>query len=310
VLRPRRSTISKVKPNDDYNRLFKLYQSIVSGNLDSFLSFNRKDILKARLTSYRRNTLHMAVWHQQEEIVQFICKDETLQSLINHTDENGDTPVHLAVEVKNERIYKLLIEAGGDLQAMNKQNEKPLQGMDDGKHNEEYYQSVYTFSQTTTQFNTANSNTTPTLISKLVSLQTETPATRQRVNRETSLIPLTVPLITVNNSRVSVSVSATGEEATDFDHHTFSVMESSAVILANKNAKESKEAFSQLVMPSNSDNGGVSASSKTSINSRSSRFDSRLETRIPKEVFYGPNKIAQVPPPDSDRWLTEVNYDS
>lgn len=308
MLRPRRSTISKVKPSDDYDRLFKLYQSIVSGNLDSFLSFNRKDILKARLTSYRRNTLHMAVWHQQEEIVRFICQDETLQSLINHTDGNGDTPVHLAVEVKNEKIYKLLIEAGGDLQAVNKQNEKPPQAMDDGRHTDECYQSVYTFTQTTTQFNTANSNTTPTLISKLVSLQTETPATRQRVNRETSITPLTVPLITVNNSRVSVSVSATGEEATDFDHHTCSVMESSAVILANKSAKESKEAFSQLVFPSNSDNGG--ALSKTSVNSRSSRFDSRLETRIPKDVFYGSNKIAQLPPPDSDRWLAEVDYDS
>ena len=103
-------------------------------------------------------------------------------------------------------------------------------------------------------------------------------------------------------------MSANGEEPIDYEPHTMSVMESSAVILANKSAKESKEAFSQLIMPMNSETGGNL--SRTSFNSRSSKFDSKLETRIPKEVFYGLNKIAQIPPPDSDRWLTEVDYDS
>lgn len=77
----------------------------------------------------------MAVWHQQAEIVEFICQDETLQSLINHCDEvilslenrkinfwqqNGDTPLHLAVEVKNEKIYKLLMDVSGSLHTVNK----------------------------------------------------------------------------------------------------------------------------------------------------------------------------------------------
>lgn len=96
-------------------------------------------------------------------------------------------------------------------------------------------------------------------------------------------------------------MSATGDEGLDFEpHHSLNIMENSAISLANSN---------KLMMPSNLENG--TNPSKISINSRSSgRFDSRLETRIPKDVFYDTGKLAPLPPPDSDRWLTEVDYDS
>ncbi len=62
-------------------------------------------------------------------------------------------------------------------------------------------------------------------------------------------------------------------------------------------------------MPSNLEMG--TNPSKISINSRSSgRFDSRLEVRLPKELSYETNKLRPLPPPDSDRWLTEADYDS
>jgi ankyrin repeat protein len=244
----------------------------------------------------------MAVYHKQIQIVEFICQDETLQSLINHCDKNGETPFHLACFTKNEAIIKLITEVGAKINHENRQNEKPPQVVDEENSNKDIYQSVYTFTQQTTQVNTVTltNTTTPTLTSKLSALQNESPSFRPQ-DKRTSIIPLGVPLITVNNSRVSVSVSATDNEGLDFDpHHSLNLMENSAISLVNSN---------KLVMPSNLENG--TNPSKISINSRSSgRYDSRLEVRLPKELSYETNKLAPLPPPDSDRWLTEVDYDS
>lgn len=75
--------------------------------------------------------------------------------------------------------------------------------VDEENSNKDIYQSVYTFTQQTTQVNTVtNTNTTtPTLTSKLSALQNESPSMRPQ-DKRTSIIPLGVPLITVNNSRV------------------------------------------------------------------------------------------------------------
>jgi len=61
------------------------------------------------------------VW--QNDIIFVECGVELPN--LNHQDNNGDTPLHLAVKNQNFEIIKFLVEHGADLSIKNEQNQTP-----------------------------------------------------------------------------------------------------------------------------------------------------------------------------------------
>ncbi|CAM0144819.1 unnamed protein product [Urochloa decumbens] len=56
------------------------------------------------------NLLHCAVEHDQETVVRYICQNDTFAVLLNSTDYEGNTPLHLAVKHGFPRIVSLLLQ--------------------------------------------------------------------------------------------------------------------------------------------------------------------------------------------------------
>nr|XP_034578440.1 ankyrin repeat-containing protein At5g02620-like isoform X2 [Setaria viridis] len=57
-----------------------------------------------------RNLLHCAVEHNSYRLVRFICQKYTIATLLNGTDYEGNTPLHLAVKYGFIRIVSTLLE--------------------------------------------------------------------------------------------------------------------------------------------------------------------------------------------------------
>ena len=57
-----------------------------------------------------RNLLHCAVEHHQETVVRHICQNDAFAVLLNATDYEGNTPLHLAVKHGFPRIVSLLLQ--------------------------------------------------------------------------------------------------------------------------------------------------------------------------------------------------------
>ena len=55
-----------------------------------------------------RNLLHCAVEHDQETVVRYICQNDAFAVLLNATEHEGNTPLHLAVKHGFPRIVSLL----------------------------------------------------------------------------------------------------------------------------------------------------------------------------------------------------------
>lgn len=56
-----------------------------------------------------RNLLHVAVEHEKETVVRHICQNNMFAMLLNATDYDGNTPLHLAVKYSYPRIFGLLM---------------------------------------------------------------------------------------------------------------------------------------------------------------------------------------------------------
>jgi ankyrin repeat protein len=56
-----------------------------------------------------RNFLHCAVEHNQDRVVQHICQNDAFATLLNATDYEGNTPLHLAVKYGFPRIVNTLL---------------------------------------------------------------------------------------------------------------------------------------------------------------------------------------------------------
>lgn len=57
-----------------------------------------------------RNLLHCAVEHNKETVVRHICQDEKFAMLLNATDADGNTALHLAAKHGFPRIFGLLLQ--------------------------------------------------------------------------------------------------------------------------------------------------------------------------------------------------------
>ncbi len=102
----------------------------------------------ARLTARadKGNVLHIAVANQDEPMIKMLLKEAAAKDaslparLINHqrslynpsslTSEDGNTPLHLAAQHCNKRIYNYLKSLGGDDSLSNSMNKTPSESME------------------------------------------------------------------------------------------------------------------------------------------------------------------------------------
>ena len=72
-----------------------------------------------------RNILHVAVEYKKSTVIEFILQDESLTSLINQRDNNGDTPIHLLM-ASDVELMEMAIDHRININVLNNQNRTPL----------------------------------------------------------------------------------------------------------------------------------------------------------------------------------------
>jgi len=97
--------------HDDVD-LFKLF---VEGLEDSPINWTN---------AMKQNSLHIAVWHSNTELVKFILSLDKVN--INSKDKVGRTPLHYAARNGNLEIVELLIKYGAKVSSSSITNEEPL----------------------------------------------------------------------------------------------------------------------------------------------------------------------------------------
>lgn len=76
--------------------------------------------------------LWKAIEREQVRVVQLLCDRDVAVNVANKS--NGDTPLHLAVRMKNKTIIKILMEKFAKTDKKNKKNQTPLDlAKDDGE---------------------------------------------------------------------------------------------------------------------------------------------------------------------------------
>ncbi|GMM37958.1 SBF complex DNA-binding subunit [Saccharomycopsis crataegensis] len=84
------------------------------------LRLKRQEILKLRRGRGEKLAIEDVVCDVEQE------KNSFIRMILNHCDVHGDTPLHIAVRSKTERMIKKLISAGGDVMVENIDGESSL----------------------------------------------------------------------------------------------------------------------------------------------------------------------------------------
>lgn len=89
--------------------------------------------------------LHYAVVHQDINAIQKLISENKISEVINTYDMNGNTPLTLALHLKNNEIVKLLLDNGAEVDKGTKSGWTPLQTALASGHleNIELFYSIY-----------------------------------------------------------------------------------------------------------------------------------------------------------------------
>lgn len=95
----------------DNNGLFPLHHAAILGSTVMIDEIMETCPDFSELVDNRgRNFLHCAVEHGQGSVVRYICQDDRFAMLLNATDSEGNTPLHLAVEYACPRVLSSLLQ--------------------------------------------------------------------------------------------------------------------------------------------------------------------------------------------------------
>ena len=72
-----------------------------------------------------RNILHLAVENKKQEVIEFIFDNESLTSLINQKDNDGNTPIHLLMASDIEKV-ELVMDYRVNINLLNNDKRTPL----------------------------------------------------------------------------------------------------------------------------------------------------------------------------------------
>jgi ankyrin repeat protein len=95
----------------DNEGLFPVYVAAMMGNIRDIVELvERCPDYDELLDVQGRNFLHCAVEHDQDNVVEFICRNDRFTVLLNAVDYEGNTPLHLAVKHGHPRIVSSLLQ--------------------------------------------------------------------------------------------------------------------------------------------------------------------------------------------------------
>lgn len=106
----------------DNNGLFPLHHAAILGSTVMIDEIMETCPDFSELVDNRgRNFLHCAVEHGQDSVVRYICQDDRFAMLLNATDSEGNTPLHLAVKYACPRVLGSLLQtASVEIHIVNK----------------------------------------------------------------------------------------------------------------------------------------------------------------------------------------------
>lgn len=106
--------------------LFRLYDEMVdrAEDLKDKLNESVKEITSHPYMTYLH---YIAKSYSALELMNILCKyDEFIQPILSQADDEGRTPLHLAIRRNNVGIAKCLIRCGADVERKNRQKETPI----------------------------------------------------------------------------------------------------------------------------------------------------------------------------------------
>lgn len=110
--------LSKQNPRVTLTQPGHIIEAIHNNDLN--FEFSSEDLsfhLSAvKTTQYNWTYLHLAVWMSRLEIVENLI---SIGADINSQDLNGDSPLHLALIIKNKKISQVLLEKGAKAEVSN-----------------------------------------------------------------------------------------------------------------------------------------------------------------------------------------------
>ncbi|XP_027152357.1 ankyrin-3-like [Coffea eugenioides] len=83
-------------------------------------------VIHGHITGESRNILHLAVKHEQGEVLEFVLQNSGASELINQQDNEGNTPLHLYVATKNLDGNCLVNHPFVDVNSFDNSNSTPL----------------------------------------------------------------------------------------------------------------------------------------------------------------------------------------
>jgi len=134
--------MQSVKKRKAIEKINKIYTFITEGKLREFKAVPDNEIRENKFTNYQWNALHLATWYNQPEIVQHLLSKTYAADLINAKDINGETPLHLSVCVQNIKVFQMLVGTKTSLDAKNKENQTPLDLIQDLKKYRYFIQEI------------------------------------------------------------------------------------------------------------------------------------------------------------------------
>lgn len=105
----------------DKDKSFPIHLASIKGHIEIIREFlERCPDSKELLNNERQNILHLAAKAGRAKAVSYMLKNPELEMLINEKDCEGNTPLHLAVEMAHPKVVSILTwDSRVDLKLMN-----------------------------------------------------------------------------------------------------------------------------------------------------------------------------------------------
>jgi ankyrin repeat protein len=113
---------------DTSSQLFPVHVAAKLGNLEVLKKlFEQCPGSDELLNREGKNFLHLAVEEKRSDVVKWVCKNSKLEKALNTPDIHGNTPLHLAVEARDQTsVLHLILRKGVVLNWVNKEELTPL----------------------------------------------------------------------------------------------------------------------------------------------------------------------------------------